>query len=292
MSEFDNFYSQFLLNGIEFFDRFYACYRAQVTNTADPEKRGRIQILCPVAGIVNPSEVWVYPAFWAAGSSRGWFWPPDVGDSVWVAFERGQPSKPVLYFGGWFGTGEVPQDLGYPAGDETAPTKRGFVTRKGLALVVNEEAGQESVEIIWRKPASEPAAGETADLSNAETSHIKLEADGSAEITSKDGSKIRLDAANSKITVEDAPNGNTITLDSTGLKISTSKKVVVEGASEVSLGANSIKLGGDSATKSAVLGEDLIQWLNQHTHGTGVGPSSPPIAPATPSLTSTVVKVK
>jgi len=43
-----------------------------------------------------------------------------------------------------------------------------------------------------------------------------------------------------------------------------------------------IKLGGASATEPAVLGLKLMLWLNTHMHGTGVGPSSPPMAPATP----------
>jgi len=45
-----------------------------------------------------------------------------------------------------------------------------------------------------------------------------------------------------------------------------------------------IKLGGGDATKAALLGPDVLQWLDTHTHPTGVGPSGPPIVPTTPLL--------
>lgn len=44
-----------------------------------------------------------------------------------------------------------------------------------------------------------------------------------------------------------------------------------------------ISLGSDSATEPLVLGLKLMKWLNSHTHGTGTGPSTSPITPATPA---------
>lgn len=52
-----------------------------------------------------------------------------------------------------------------------------------------------------------------------------------------------------------------------------------------------MQLGGLTAAQSAVFGENLLAWLNSHTHGTGVGPSGPPITPATSTLLSTKVKL-
>ena len=48
---------------------------------------------------------------------------------------------------------------------------------------------------------------------------------------------------------------------------------------------------GIKATQSAVLGELLLEWLLTHTHGTGVGPSGPPIVIPTPTLLSKSVKI-
>jgi hypothetical protein len=82
-----------------------------------------------------------------------------------------------------------------------------------------------------------------------------------------------------------------ITLNSEGVKIATKGKVVIDGAKAMEVNADSVKLGSNAA-KSAVLGEDLLQWLNQHTHGTAVGPTTPTLTPATTALLSTVNKVK
>lgn len=51
----------------------------------------------------------------------------------------------------------------------------------------------------------------------------------------------------------------------------------------------SLATGADTP---AVRGTDLVNWLLTHTHGTGVGPSGPPITPPPPAVLSTVVKLK
>jgi uncharacterized protein involved in type VI secretion and phage assembly len=46
----------------------------------------------------------------------------------------------------------------------------------------------------------------------------------------------------------------------------------------VTIAAEKIKLG-DSASEKVVLGDTFMQFFNQHTHPTGVGPSGPPTQP-------------
>jgi hypothetical protein len=53
-----------------------------------------------------------------------------------------------------------------------------------------------------------------------------------------------------------------------------------------------IKLGGSDAAQAALLGPDVLQWLNAHVHPTGVGPSGPPTVPATELLTSQITTLK
>ena len=53
---------------------------------------------------------------------------------------------------------------------------------------------------------------------------------------------------------------------------------LIEGP--LAIQADLIKLAGDSY--SVPLGQALLQWLDSHTHTTGVGPSGPPITPTTP----------
>lgn len=52
-----------------------------------------------------------------------------------------------------------------------------------------------------------------------------------------------------------------------------------------------VQLGGLGAVQSAVLGDQLLTWLNSHTHSTGTGPSGIPIIIAPTTILSQKVKV-
>lgn len=290
MSDFQSYLDRVALYGLEAFNKFYSTYEAQVTSVADPLKLGRIQVQSKKVGNNSPPAVWAYPGvFPGAGNQRGWFWPPEVGDWVWVAYLNGRLDSPPVYFGGWHAEGELPAELGYPSGDETVPTRRGFVTRMGHTFVLNDEADKEAVELVWRKPSSAPADGESAPR-DGDSASLKFTKDG-IELKAKNESTITINVTDKKVVILDKDNSNTITLDSNGVTIKTTGKVVIDGASEFNAGAGSVNLG-TGASKSAVYGEDLVQWLNSHTHPTGVGPSGPPTPSATSALLSTSVKVK
>jgi hypothetical protein len=96
--------------------------------------------------------------------------------------------------------------------------------------------------------------GETT-LSDEHGCFLTLKADG-ALVASKDGTTfLEIKDGKAKLVAKDG-----ITL--------VAKDVVVEGGS-IALGSG--------ATQPAVLGLDLMQFLVAHTHGTGVGPSTPPM---------------
>ena len=101
------------LRGIEDYRRYYGIYRAIVTDNADPEQRGRVQLSVPVMGLTKPINIWVDPSFIGAGEQRGMFWPPEIGDPIRTNFERGASGKPVVYFSGWYGTSDLPSEFAY-----------------------------------------------------------------------------------------------------------------------------------------------------------------------------------
>lgn len=277
--------------GLEPHHVFYGAYRAQVTSVQDPAKVGRIQVSCPEVGNTTAPDIWAYPAFMGAGADRGWFWPPEVGDVVWIAYPRGQLTNDPVYFGGHSAQGKVPAELGYPDGDNTVPTRRGFVTRMGHTFALNDEAGKEEVLLAWRKPGSAPTENASA-ARDGDTASLRFTPDGSIHLTAANESSVVVDTANKKIVIEDKDNSNTITIDSNGITIKTGAKVVIDGASSFDVKATAVNLGGDVLTEPAVLGQSLLTWLTSHVHPTGVGPSGPPTPPPTPALLSTTVKVK
>jgi uncharacterized protein involved in type VI secretion and phage assembly len=80
-------------------------------------------------------------------------------------------------------------------------------------------------------------------------------------IKSRSGHTIVLDdtSGSEKITITDR-SGNLVELTSQGVVIT----------------SDAIKLGSGQASEAQVLGSAFMQLFNSHTHGTGVGPSSPP----------------
>jgi hypothetical protein len=271
--------------GIEFYNVYPGLYRGLVTNVTDPEKRGRIQAHVPSMQVEAPA-IWIKPALVGAGKNRGMFWPPEVGDAVFVSFYNGNPSRPEFYIGGWFGypdeQSEVPSELGY-SGDK--PDIRGIVTRMGHVLLFRDEPGNEGVELIWNKPnagddaltdPSKTAVRPGSASQGGGTASIRFESDGSIQVTDNaaPNQKIRLDATSKEITIEDG-NGNKVLLGATGARID----------------ATAIDLGGD-ATEPLVKGTSWLRWATSHTHPTSVGPSGTPTVPPTTALLTTVVKAK
>jgi hypothetical protein len=274
--------------GLEFYRIYLGLYRAIVVDVKDPEKRGRIK--AHVASIQDKApDIWIKPAFFGAGADRGTFWPPEVGDAVYVSFYNGNPSRPELYLGGWFGypddQSEVPSELGY---SEDFPDIRGLVTRAGHVLLFRDEPGNEGVELIWNKPNtgdealtdhSKTAARPGSVAQGGGTASLKLESDGSIQVTDNatPNQKIRLDSTSKEITIEDA-NGNKITLGASGVKIEPAAGAIID-------------LGG-GATEPTVKGTSWLQWAASHTHNTSIGPTLGPTPPPTNSLLTTVVKAK
>lgn len=276
MSDFE---TRLRASGLETFGALYSLYEGYVFDAADPEKLGRVKVLVPEIDVNNPIDTWFRPASMHAGYAHGWFWPPNDGDSVIVCFQRGNPRQPLWYFGGPYSTEQTPYaaTLGYPEGEGTTPTRRGFVTQTGHSLILNDEKGKEAVDLVW---------------SNTEkVASLSFFPDGSVQIKNAAEAYVLLDVENKSITVEDVENGNTITLNSDGISIKTKGKVSIGGATALEVAADKIALG-DGANQAAVLGNALVDWLNSHTHPTGAGPSGPPVPVATPSLLSQILKVK
>lgn len=293
-------------------NRYYALYRATVVSNQDPMMLGRVQIKC--GATQGSPDTWVKPAFDSAGAGRGFFFVPEAGDTVFVSFYEGDPQRPEVYFGGWYGksdgsTSDVPTFLQPPA--SLYPEKKGIVTRAGHVLVFNDEAGKESFTLIANQPAArDPALTDRTKTAayNAGTAPASPAFNGQklgATILTSDATGFLLKTPSSFVFRIDettgslllaAPNGAhfaimtdgsvqmvnksgaTIMATDKGVTItadpSQNQTVNISGAS-VSLNGGSINLGS-AATDFAVLGLKLMAWLQAHTHSfIGVPPTAP-----------------
>ena len=145
MATLQDFMENIMRMGLEYYRRFHGPYRAEVISNQDPESIGRILIECPRAKFGKDNANWVYPMMAGAGKSRGFFWPPEKGDYVWVFFDNGDPTHPATYMGGWFAPDEV--DEAFDTDDDAIPRRRGFQTPGGHRVVLDDTTDVERITI-------------------------------------------------------------------------------------------------------------------------------------------------
>lgn len=85
---------------------YYGKYRAKVVDVNDPEKRGRIRVMCPKV-LGEAKSAWCEPCIPVAYDLGGDFAIPKLNEFVWVEFEEGNSNKP-LYTGGLWSTNKSP----------------------------------------------------------------------------------------------------------------------------------------------------------------------------------------
>jgi uncharacterized protein involved in type VI secretion and phage assembly len=80
--------------------RFYGKYEGVVTDVTDPLEIGRVRAKVPAVLGETLDSGWALPcAPFGGGKERGMLFLPQVGDTVWVEFAGGDPSRPI-----WVGT--------------------------------------------------------------------------------------------------------------------------------------------------------------------------------------------
>jgi phage baseplate assembly protein V len=105
-----------------------AVYGGVVVKARDSRGLGRLRVSLPVFN----EEVWARRATLAAGDRRGTWFVPDAGDEVLVAFEGGDPRRPVVVGALWNGTQRPP---------ENNPERTVLRTKHGTTIVFDDGAG-------------------------------------------------------------------------------------------------------------------------------------------------------
>lgn len=102
MNAFAEFKTKLIRFGLEYFGLFYGVYEGVIVSNDDPERRGRLQIICPaVWGTDKNVKTWVSPRGMFAGKGIGFHAIPENGDTVYVTFKYGNPDYPLWEYG-WF----------------------------------------------------------------------------------------------------------------------------------------------------------------------------------------------
>lgn len=120
-------------------DNNYGIYQAIVTNIQDPEKRGRIRVVCPdVMG--DAESAWCEPVSPVAYDGGGDICIPALEEAVWIMFIGGDVERPV-YLGGWWSESSTPFGDTYSDAENTRVVSFDKVnirfTQEGLIIYID-----------------------------------------------------------------------------------------------------------------------------------------------------------
>ena len=193
-----------------------ASYLAEVVDVQDPDGLARVQVrLLSYDALTNQdAPVWARVAVPFAGSKRGAFMLPDVGDEVLVSFINGDARLPVVVGGLWNGAARPPETLG-GSGDRI--DRWTIVGKAGTRIAIVEETGGQE-KILFETPGGV-----------------------SGELTDEGGGKVELKTTTS-----------TITMDAAGISVETPGKVKVQ-ASTVDVSAGMVTVDAAMAKFSGVV---------------------------------------
>jgi uncharacterized protein involved in type VI secretion and phage assembly len=190
-------------------DRFYGVTIAEVTNNKDEAKLGRVKVKFPWLSDTDES-------FWArvltpmAGSDRGMYFLPEVGDEVLVAFEHGNIEFPYILGALWNGKDKPPE-----TNEDGKNNKRTIKSRSGHTITLDDTDGEEKIEIVDKSKKN-------SIVVNTKENTITISAD--ADITLK--------SSNGKLIL----SGKEIQLDSKGdVKIKASQNMNIEAGAQLNI---------------------------------------------------------
>jgi uncharacterized protein involved in type VI secretion and phage assembly len=87
--------------------KFFGKYRGIVINNVDPMQTGRLLVQVPDVTNILPSS-WAMPCLPFAGIQSGFYAVPEIGSTVWVEFEQGNPDYPIWVGCFWETAAQVP----------------------------------------------------------------------------------------------------------------------------------------------------------------------------------------
>jgi type VI secretion system secreted protein VgrG len=215
----------------------------------DVDEHGRILVQFYWDRKKKPSRRVRVAQIWA-GSQRGALFLPRIGDEVMVAYEDGDPDRPIVVGSVYNGTNDVVADL--PA----KKTRSGILTKSSKnsagynMLLFDDTAGEERVKLRAQKALMFKALGdETRDINGSQTETVG----GDETITvggPTGGGDFTLNATKS-ITLNVGPSGSfaQIVMDQTGITLSVAMGVssIMIQPSGVTILAPTIAATGDAA---------------------------------------------
>ena len=123
--------------------RVTSLQRAVVTDNVDPSNMGRVKVKVPWNS--TDDTLWVRMAVPYAGSNRGWYTVPEVGDEVLIGYEEDNPDLAIV-LGSLYNKTQAPPSS---APDQDNNFKL-FMTRSGHQIIFDDTDNDEKISIITK----------------------------------------------------------------------------------------------------------------------------------------------
>ena len=194
-----------------------------VSNTKDEEGLGRVRVDFPWRGESGDESHWARVATLMAGSDRGTFFIPDVGDEVLVAFEHGDIEHPYVIGALWNGVDKPPEknadgknnirkiksrsghEIIFDDNSEQKMEKLEIHTNAGHKILLDDSLGKEKIEIVDKKGNNKITIDSAKDSINMEsTMQLKIKAnvveiEGTSSLTLKSNAALTIQGMPVKI---------------------------------------------------------------------------------------------
>ena len=142
---------------------------AEVVDNKDSDNIGRIQVRFPWMESSEKTP-WIRVVTAHAFKDRGMYFIPEIGDSVLVDFENGDPDCPIV-------TGSLYHGKAKPAKwYDDSNNLKAIMTKSGNELLFNDESGKETIKIFNKDEQN------MITLTLDESKRIKIESTGYIEI--------------------------------------------------------------------------------------------------------------
>ncbi len=279
--------------------KIYGVVTGFVKDIKDPDNLGRVKVDFPwlgedaeavtvESGETNAHSYWARIATLMAGSGRGSFIIPEVGDEVLVAFEHGDLDRPFILGALWNKEDKPPESMD----GEGKNNLRSIASRSGHVISFDDNTDEKKAKLTIRSQGGHQLTldddGDQGKIELVTNTGHKIELDdqaGKMTLSDKAGNQLVLDANANSLTVEIGGNqdqtvGGNLTINVTGT-------ATVSAPSGVTIDSTSIKLGSSAAL--TLVNDTFVDLFNAHFHVGNVGtPTSPPTIPAIKNVQTTL----
>jgi len=116
---------------------YFGVYPAVVDDNQDPDGQGRVLVRLPWSPDAGGGayKAWARLATTMAGSGRGTWFVPEIGDEVLVSFQGGDPRWPFVIGALWNGQDDPPESM------DSDNNIRSIVSRSGIRITLDDTAG-------------------------------------------------------------------------------------------------------------------------------------------------------